>query len=178
MKKFAIAAALAVLASTATAGILDGQTVRVEYLYPDASTIYPGNGNGNYVVGGGVEVQNLLYSNIFDVDLQSNGLTVIFNNNLGTFTGAAFNGFRVTDINNTIGAFTSFNLVSNTAGFNPVLTFDADNLYVNWQGINMTPGQIELSISAVPEPETFAMMLAGLGLLGAAARRRKQKQAA
>jgi hypothetical protein len=30
----------------------------------------------------------------------------------------------------------------------------------------------------VPEPETYAMMLAGLGLLGVAARRRKQKSAA
>ena len=34
------------------------------------------------------------------------------------------------------------------------------------------------SITAVPEPETYAMMLAGLGLLGFAARRRKQAQAA
>jgi hypothetical protein len=32
-------------------------------------------------------------------------------------------------------------------------------------------------ITAVPEPETYAMMLAGLGLLGVAARRRKQKSA-
>ena len=31
---------------------------------------------------------------------------------------------------------------------------------------------------AVPEPETYAMMLAGLGLLGFAARRRKAKAAA
>jgi hypothetical protein len=29
-----------------------------------------------------------------------------------------------------------------------------------------------LTISAVPEPETYAMFLAGLGLLGAASRRR------
>jgi PEP-CTERM motif len=31
------------------------------------------------------------------------------------------------------------------------------------------------SVSAVPEPETYAMMLAGLGLMGTIARRRKQK---
>lgn len=31
-----------------------------------------------------------------------------------------------------------------------------------------------LTISAVPEPETYAMLLAGLGLMGAIARRRKQ----
>ena len=32
------------------------------------------------------------------------------------------------------------------------------------------------SIAAVPEPETYAMLVAGLGLLGAMARRKKQKQ--
>jgi hypothetical protein len=33
------------------------------------------------------------------------------------------------------------------------------------------------SVTAVPEPETYAMMLAGLGLIGTIARRRKAKQA-
>jgi hypothetical protein len=33
-------------------------------------------------------------------------------------------------------------------------------------------------VAPVPEPETYAMMLAGLGLLGVVARRRKQKSAA
>jgi hypothetical protein len=31
------------------------------------------------------------------------------------------------------------------------------------------------SVAAVPEPETYALLLAGLGLMGAAVRRRKQK---
>jgi FtsP/CotA-like multicopper oxidase with cupredoxin domain len=34
------------------------------------------------------------------------------------------------------------------------------------------------TVSAVPEAETYAMMLAGLGLMGAVARRRKAKQSA
>ncbi len=34
--------------------------------------------------------------------------------------------------------------------------------------------RIEMNVSAVPEPETYAMLLAGLGLVGFAVRRRKQ----
>ncbi|MDM7948618.1 PEP-CTERM sorting domain-containing protein [Hydrogenophaga sp.] len=36
---------------------------------------------------------------------------------------------------------------------------------------------VRVSISPVPEPETIAMLLAGLGVLGAAVRRKKQRQA-
>jgi len=32
-------------------------------------------------------------------------------------------------------------------------------------------------VTAVPEPETYAMLLAGLGLMGTIARRRKAKSA-
>jgi hypothetical protein len=39
-------------------------------------------------------------------------------------------------------------------------------------------GLVEVSMAPVPEPETYAMMLAGLGLLGVMTRRRKQKAVA
>ena len=58
---------------------------------------------------------------------------------------------------------TSFNMVSvhsgSYSGF--AETHDVDNLVFT---------------SAVPEPKTYALMLAGLGLMGAIARRRKAKQ--
>lgn len=41
-----------------------------------------------------------------------------------------------------------------------------------------TPGVVVPPIPAVPEPETYAMLLAGLGLVGFAARRRKNQAAA
>lgn len=58
---------------------------------------------------------------------------------------------------------TAFNLVSVHSGsFNGVAeTHDVDNV---------------VFASAVPEPESYALMLAGLGLMGAIARRRKAKQ--
>lgn len=37
-------------------------------------------------------------------------------------------------------------------------------------------GDISAVVTAVPEPETYAMLLAGLGLIGAVARRRKNQQ--
>jgi PEP-CTERM motif len=100
-------------------------------------------------------------------------------------------------------SITSFNLLSDD---NPdVLVYSALNTGINgndsWEitysGLSASPNpnyylnvigkvtgskggsygaQIDL-VSAVPEPETYAMMLAGLGLMGAVARRRKAKQA-
>jgi hypothetical protein len=37
-----------------------------------------------------------------------------------------------------------------------------------------TLGQVTVPVSAVPEPATWAMMLGGFGLLGAATRRRNR----
>jgi hypothetical protein len=51
----------------------------------------------------------------------------------------------------------------------------------DWTGHNMNGYVVEYTtygVAPVPEPETYAMMLAGLGLLGVMARRRKQKSVA
>ena len=52
--------------------------------------------------------------------------------------------------------------------------FDANKAYVNIQHPGDGVDRL-IQITAVPEPETYAMFLAGLGLLGVAARRRAAK---
>ena len=95
------------------------------------------------------------------------------------------NSFIVAE--NNITRYIHFSFVNplNVGGVNPLHTgFNDLNLATSsWECDNcfalraVTAGSA-ISVSAVPEPETYAMMLAGLGLLGFAARRRKQAQAA
>lgn len=46
-----------------------------------------------------------------------------------------------------------------------------------YQGAEQSAADFRFRVNAVPEPETYAMLLAGLGLMGAVARRRKAKHA-
>ena len=46
------------------------------------------------------------------------------------------------------------------------------------EGFAINYSELDVRVAAIPEPETYAMLLAGLGLLGFAARRRKQTEAA
>lgn len=52
----------------------------------------------------------------------------------------------------------------------------AGKFYINVHTIEFPLGEIRGNLLPVPEPETYAMLLAGLGLLGAVARRRKQER--
>lgn len=47
--------------------------------------------------------------------------------------------------------------------------------FAAWSGSSFGSGHYGLQVTAVPEAETYALMLAGLGLVGLAARRRQQR---
>jgi hypothetical protein len=82
------------------------------------------------------------------------------------FSAAAGNVFDLFDWGSLAGTFGSISLPTLTAG----LSWDISRLYAD--------GTVSvIGVAApIPEPETYAMLLAGLGLLGFEARRRKQLQ--
>lgn len=63
--------------------------------------------------------------------------------------------------------------VSGVAGDNKFFVFSFTDADLAAKGLGALQQQ---QIAAIPEPETYAMMLAGLGLLGLAARRRRQDE--
>jgi hypothetical protein len=64
-----------------------------------------------------------------------------------------------------------------TSGYATLGNVRVLNLYKDAAYKNYAQDQLVM-LAPVPEPETYAMLLAGLGVMGAVVRRRKQKQAA
>ncbi len=114
------------------------------------------------------------------------------------FGSPPFIGFKLTDTDNRLADIIGVS-ITNTAytpstygnlieGFTPSdVTFDANNIYVNlstsmWHSMPMASmgdpyrDKIALAVNfqaaPIPEPETYAMLLAGLGLMGTMIRRR------
>ena len=93
--------------------------------------------------------------------------------------------FQATEVGNTVTAFGaslglvngdvngnfSHNYFASTGGMSPVDLFNGNTQ----QPLTLAFRGSITDVGVVPEPETYALMLAGLGLLGFVARRRKQR---
>ena len=94
----------------------------------------------------------------------TNGLDFSF----GTLSGSVLNGVGNSGSGNTWQHYTG--QVFLTAG-TKILTFGASETSDSYGG-----SLDNISVTAVPEPEAYAMLLAGLGMMGFIANRRRQRQ--
>ena len=96
---------------------------------------------------------------------------------LGTGTDFLGNIVALTSITMTTGADIE---CGSALARNGAVTLDTNTISTGCQGLQIDAGVVTVGdggvIAAIPEPETYAMLLAGLGLLGFAARRRQKKE--
>lgn len=114
---------------------------------------------------------------LFDTMLtlvNSSGLILEFNDDSGPGLGSQI--FSTLAAGNYGIAISAFEVLPTPLG-PPVLGVDVLTGWTNAGGSDSGAYTVSLSapVGAVPEPETYAMMLAGLGLMGFVARRRKQR---
>jgi MYXO-CTERM domain-containing protein len=131
------------------------------------------------------------------VELDTTGNSSMYQDILGTglvnlsfFFAARPNTGITNGLGFSFGSFAIGNLlpgVANATGTHSWLQYSLNNFQLNASGITrlsfFATGKSDglgasldnVSVSAVPEVETYAMLLAGLGLLGVASRRRRNK---
>jgi hypothetical protein len=187
-------------AAYAATNTFDGNTFTVDYgvssAGPTSSFFSLSKEDATGSASGG-EIPNL---SDWKVDTAGNNLSLTWNKadefmNSGS---PAFIGFKITDTGGYLGDILGASVTNTTytpstygnlvEGFSPSqVTFDANNIYVNlntamWHETPMASmgdpfrDQIALSVNfapAIPEPETYAMFLAGIGLMAAVLRRRR-----
>jgi hypothetical protein len=100
---------------------------------------------------------------------------------IGDADGSSFDsGISVTGFNGTPGEIGFFYVAGNAQGFGPTdavmgqLSF-RDQMGTLGSPLNATGAMSAVDTAPVPEPETYAMMLAGLGALAAVGRRQKRR---
>jgi hypothetical protein len=116
----------------------------------------------------GIDGNSEITFNFFSKDGSLVGTKVI---DTGMTTGSATFGFASGDLDSVGG------LTADIAGIS-ITNNDAGGLFydnMKW-GTNQLPHQG--NVAAVPEPETYALMLAGLSVVGFAAKRRRQNRSA
>lgn len=201
MKKFLIASSIVALSSVAQAGTVFSDSFEANALGLNATPIgwtvnsgtvdIIGSGYFDFIPGSGKYID--LDGSTSDAGILSKTLSLIGgtqyiasfdlagnhrNGSPETVTGIFGVGLGNVSATFSLGqsvGWTTYSLVfTPTTTTNYVLSFSNSG----GDNIGMLLDNVKVITAPVPEPETYAMMLAGLGLLGVMTRRRKQKAVA
>lgn len=169
-------AGLALMSSAASAAGFDGANIQYQLRYPSLAVSVV---TLNAAVGAGVEFTDGF--GYYAVDLSGSSIDIV--DNYGGFNSPyTFNGIVLSDVSNNLAAITGVSFTGGGfAGEQPVLTFDADNIYFNFANITQFTeagthyGYSVSFAGGVPEPAAWSMLIAGFGLVGGTMRRRNAK---
>jgi len=170
----------AAMAPTMAQASLVGDSVQILEFYPAIGVIY-GSAGPQTIVAGGVTYTNVGQS-LVNITVDGSTATLAASSPY-TPSAAAFNGFDIQDLN--LGRIITGVSIDTGSGPLPLndLSFDAHNVYVNVENVPLsgaTPIIIDItsSLSGVPEPGAWTLMLIGFGGLGAVARRSRASRTA
>jgi len=158
---------VALAATSSVRASFSGNDLQYTYFFPDNSSIYE---QQTVLVGTGIE-RTVVGGFPINMDISDNNILIDFSpeNASTSWTASPFNGFQLFDINNTISAITSVtvNGATTMAGFTSSdISFDANNIYVNWAGLAIAPTTIvSLDVGfadAAPVPEPSTIFAGGL----------------
>lgn len=171
-----VAALALVCVSQAHAGLL-GSTVTSQY-YAYGGTYNSGGSPAVFIANGTAQTSFFTY---FSLTVTDNQVVYDFLSDVtwsSSGTSLNSNGLFITNGNllSFMGASPIANVTMDPASRGGSgVTFNANNIAIDWQNISFRQGdQVILNVSAVPEPGTYALMFAGLAIVGAAASRRKK----
>lgn len=165
--RLAAAATFLTAAVTAHAGVLTGGTVGIKGFAPNLGT--ETQDFGTAVVGAGAEFPAGGFS-AHTFDLGANALNITFDVAAsGTWDSNTFNGFVISDIGDSINDMVGVTLIGGTGyiGGNALdVSFNSDQIFINFSGRGFAPGYSAQYSVEVPAPAPLALMVAGLLLLG------------
>lgn len=188
MLKLILAGVAAVVATAPVSAGLLGHTVEAKWFSIET---FPGSANtairtylrATTVAGGGVVIDhNPPFYQALPIDYSDNGIVIINDYGFSEFLNYSFNGFEFKFPDITLASAT----INPLSGFRPVsISLSAHMLTLNYAGVVLPNGfgasGIDLTFApdvpgptgAVPEPATWALLVAGFGAVGVMARRRR-----